>query len=108
VPKIRPGVTTQAEVKRWFGEPTGTSVRGSDGAVSWRYEHRETRERSTRTITRIGWFLASLAGWRMIIPPVDVGYSNTIQHRLDVDFRPDGIVRDYAYHREETPSRILR
>ncbi len=108
IPKIRPGATTQAEVERWFGRPSGTSVRGSAGTVSWRYDHSETHERSTRTLTRIGWFLATLAGRRVIVPPVDVGYSNTVRHRLEVEFRSDGVVRDYHYQREETPTKIIR
>lgn len=104
VAKIRPGVTTQAEVRRWFGQPVGVRVNAS-GTTRWRYLYEESERRDTGTLTKIGRSVASVFGLRVFVPPVDVAWENTTRHELDVLFGPQGVVEDYAYDRRDTPSR---
>lgn len=106
VPRIQPEATTQAEVRRWFGAPTTQEMRGT-GTSKWVYFYEERSRRDTRSVTKVGRFLASIFGWRVFFPPVDVAYENTVRHRLAVYFDEEGVVRDYAYERTEIPSKVV-
>jgi hypothetical protein len=41
----------------------------------------------------------------VFVPPLDVAYTNTVRHELEVFFDDEGRVEDYVYEREEIPSR---
>ena len=103
VGKIEPGITTQAEVREWFGNPTSIKVRGS-GGNEWRYLYEEEKRHDTRTLTKIGRFFASIFGHRVYAPPVDVAYAKTTRYTLNVQFDDFGQVIDYDYERRELPS----
>ena len=103
IPKIQPGVTTQDQVDRWFGQPNTVSLRGRGGS-RWVYEESEQETRSTRFLTRMGRFIASLFGYWTPVAPMDVTYTNTITHRLAIDFDASRVVIDYTYDRHEMPT----
>ena len=50
VPKIRPDVTTQEEVREWFGEPVGVRMNGS-GQARWVYLYEEETRRDVAPAT---------------------------------------------------------
>ena len=102
VPKIRPDVTTQEEVRAWFGEPVGVRMNGS-GQARWVYLYEEETRRDTGSITKIWRSIASIFRMRVFVPPADVSYENTTKHKLSVDFWSDGFVRDFEYERVEVP-----
>ncbi len=104
IPRIEEGSTTQAEIRRWFGDPVAIRVRSS-GITAWRYYHEEQTRRDTGTLTKIGRSIASIFGGRVYAPPLDVAYENTTRHELWVIFDPDGIVVDHVYERHDTPTR---
>jgi outer membrane protein assembly factor BamE (lipoprotein component of BamABCDE complex) len=104
VTKIRPGASTQEDVRRWFGAPTAIRHTGS-GKQTWRYEHVQHTRRDTGTITKIGRSITSILGARMIWPPVDVAYEETVRDELEVFFDPDGRVLDYSYEHSKVPSK---
>jgi outer membrane protein assembly factor BamE (lipoprotein component of BamABCDE complex) len=106
VPKIRVGETTQAQIRRWFGEPLGVSI-DSSGETKWRYMYEEVERRDTRMIARIGRSIASIFGQRVVVPPVDIAYENETRHELKVRFDEEGIVRDYSYDRQTLPTRRI-
>jgi outer membrane protein assembly factor BamE (lipoprotein component of BamABCDE complex) len=106
VPRIRNGLTTQADVQRWFGAPGSIETRGS-GLSRWRYQYEETTTRDTGMISRIGVFIARLFGARAVPSPVNVHYENRTRHLLTVYFDEAGVVRDYAYQRTDTPSKTI-
>jgi outer membrane protein assembly factor BamE (lipoprotein component of BamABCDE complex) len=103
IPLITPGVTTQARVVELFGKPTSMRVRSS-GRSNWRYIYQETTTRDTGTFTKIGRAVGSILGKRTYYPPVDVRYSNTTRHTLNIEFNPSGTVLDYTYEVKETPT----
>ena len=104
VPMIQQGVTTQEDVRRWFGEPNTIRSRGS-GISAWVYTYEETKTRDTRTLVRIGQWIAMLFGQRVITPPMGVAYEQTTEHELLVFFDREGIVSEYEYTRRQLPSR---
>lgn len=104
VPRIRPGVTTQQEVRRVFGAPSSVRVSAS-GDARWSYVYEEQTRRDTRTLTKIGVSIASIFGLPIYVPPVDLAYETTTRHRLDVWFDDDSVVEDYTYEREDVPTR---
>jgi outer membrane protein assembly factor BamE (lipoprotein component of BamABCDE complex) len=104
IPRIQPERTTQADVRRIFGEPTSIAVAGTGGA-RWRYYYEETTTRSTNTLTRIGQSIASIFGFGMFWPPVDIAWEKSTRHDLVIFFDSEGIVRDYTYERTEVPTR---
>ncbi len=106
IPKIERDVTTQADIRRWFGEPVALRVNGS-GAAQWSYLYEERTQRDTRTITRVWRSIASVFGMRVFFPPADVAYEKTTRHELEVYFWPDAVVRDYTYEREVIPSKRI-
>jgi outer membrane protein assembly factor BamE (lipoprotein component of BamABCDE complex) len=105
LPRIRPGRTTESEIRAWFGSPLGVRV-NSSGATVWSYLYEETKRRDTGTLTKIGASIASILGSRVFIPPVDIAYEMTTRHELEVLFR-EGVVADYTYERRETPARVV-
>jgi outer membrane protein assembly factor BamE (lipoprotein component of BamABCDE complex) len=104
VPRIRPGVTTQEDVRRLFGAPASVRVTASGGS-RWSYVYEEETRRDTRTLTKIGVSIASIFGARVYIPPVDLAYETRTRHRLDVWFDGASVVEDYTYEREDVPTR---
>jgi outer membrane protein assembly factor BamE (lipoprotein component of BamABCDE complex) len=104
VTKIRPGESTQEDVRRLFGEPTGIRHTGR-GRLTWRYEYVERTTRDTGTLTKIGRSITSILGAHMIWPPVDVAYEETVHEKLEVLFEPDGRVADYSYEHSKVPSK---
>jgi hypothetical protein len=104
VAKIRPGVTTHRELKRWFGRPTGVQSSGS-GTTAWTWTHEETTTRDTAVLGRIGSTIGSIFGTWIPQSPVNVAYENTVRHRLVVWLDDEGTVIDYTYKREEEPSK---
>ena len=102
VPKIHLDVTTQEEVREWFGEPVGVRVNGS-GEARWVYLYEEETRRGTGSITKVWRSIASIFRMRVFVPPADVSYENTTKHKLSVDFWSDGVVRDFEYERVEVP-----
>jgi outer membrane protein assembly factor BamE (lipoprotein component of BamABCDE complex) len=105
VDRITPGATTQEEVRRWFGEP-GLVRRHASGRTSWGYEFQETQTRSTSSVSKVLRFVAAILGWRYFFPPVDVTYEKSTRHSLSVLFK-DGVVVDFTYERETTPSKRI-
>ena len=104
VPLVRPGVTTEVRVLELFGHPTSQRVQSS-GASVWKYFYEETRTQGTGTLTRIGRAIASIFGIRAWMLPVDLEYSNTTSHALEIEFDPEGTVVDYTYEVKEKPTR---
>jgi outer membrane protein assembly factor BamE (lipoprotein component of BamABCDE complex) len=104
LPLIEEGVTTRAEIERWFGQPITVRSRPSGFAI-YRYLHEEETRRDTRFLSRIGRLVAALLGRPGVASPVDVEYRNTVRHELMLLFDPDGIVTDVGYERTEIPSR---
>lgn len=101
---IQRGVTTEQEVRDWFGTPISYDV-DSGGRERWLYLHEETTRRDTGSITKIAASIASLLGGRIFRPPVDVAYENRVREELEVYFDPRGVVSYYRYAREEIPTR---
>jgi outer membrane protein assembly factor BamE (lipoprotein component of BamABCDE complex) len=106
VPKIRPEISTRADVERWFGDPQTVSTTGS-GHSRWTYLYEERTTRDTRTITKIWRSIASVFGGRIFVPPVDVAYENVSRHRLVVWFDSSGTVADYTYARTDLPKKRI-
>jgi outer membrane protein assembly factor BamE (lipoprotein component of BamABCDE complex) len=104
VPKIQPERSTEADVRKLFGQPTSTAVAGTGGA-RWRYFYEETTTRDTGSLTKIGRSIASIFGFGMFWPPVDIAWEKTTRHDLVVFFDSEGVVRDYTYERTEVPTR---
>jgi hypothetical protein len=104
IPRIQPDRSTEADVRRTLGAPTSIAVAGSGGA-RWRYYYEETTTRDTGSITKVGRSIASIFGFGMFWPPVDVAWEKTTRHDLVVFFGSDGVVRDYTYERTEVPTR---
>ncbi len=104
VPRIRPEQSTEADVRKIFGEPTSIAVAGTGGA-RWRYFYEETTTRDTGTLTKIGRSIASVFGFGMFWPPVDIAWEKRTRHDLVVFFDSEGVVRDYTYERTEVPTR---
>jgi hypothetical protein len=105
VGRIRPGITTQEDVRRWFGAP-GLIRQHASGRTGWGYEFEERRTHSTSSISKVLRFVASILGWRYFFPPVDVTYEESTRHSLSVLFK-DGVVVDFTYERQVTPSRRI-
>lgn len=104
IPDIRRGVTTQAQLRDWFGPPVKIDI--FDGnRERWYYVSETTRTRDTGTLTKIGRSIASIFGRRAVVPPVDVRYRNSVRQELEVYFDPAGTVVNFRYGREEMPSR---
>lgn len=104
IPFLEDQVTTQEQVREWFGEPLSMRSRASGFSV-WRYfEETETR-RDTGTLSRIGRSIASIFGARAVTPPVDVEYKNETRHELVLLFDPDGILVEHGYERTRIPSK---
>lgn len=106
VPMIKRGVTTQADVRRWFGEPTTIRARGS-GVSAWGYLYEETDTTDTRMLARIGEWIARLLGQRVVTPPLGVRRETTTTHTLQVYFDPEGVVTEYEYTRKQLPTRVI-
>lgn len=104
VGRIERGVTTEREIRKWFGDPASVRKTGS-GHRSWGYRYEEKTRRDTGTLTKIGRSVASIFGARVFLPPVDVAYENRVRHRLVVYFDQGGTVVNYAYEREELPTK---
>jgi outer membrane protein assembly factor BamE (lipoprotein component of BamABCDE complex) len=104
IPQIRRGQTTQGEIQSWFGKPIATRDWGGGGS-NWEYLHQEEKRRDTGSVTKVGRFVASLLGARVIVPPVDVEYKNTTRHRLDLWFDAEGVVLDFRHEDVEIPSK---
>lgn len=104
IPEIRRGVTTQAQIRDWFGPPVKIDVFNGN-RERWYYVTETTRTRGTGTLTKIGRSIASILGRRAVVPPVDVRYRNTVRQELEVYFDPTGVVTNFRYGREEMPSR---
>jgi len=104
LPLIEEGVTTRAEIERWFGRPITVRSRPSGFSI-YRYFHEEETRRDTGFFSRIGRTVAALLGWPGVVPPVDVEYKNTVRHELVILFDPDGIVTEAGYERTEIPSK---
>ncbi|MBW2413520.1 MAG: outer membrane protein assembly factor BamE [Deltaproteobacteria bacterium] len=107
VPMIQQGVTTQEDIRRWFGEPNTVRSRGS-GISAWTYTYQETETHDTETLVRIGEFIASLFGQRVVTPPLGVAYEQETEHELLVFFDREGVVSEYEYTRRHMPSRRVR
>jgi len=99
---IQPGATTEARLLELFGRPTGIRQHGTGGS-EWRYDFRETRRASTSLFTKIGRALGAIFGYRTVLPPVDLEYSNTTRHQLNVKLDAAGTVIDYTYDVKEVP-----
>jgi outer membrane protein assembly factor BamE (lipoprotein component of BamABCDE complex) len=106
VPFIKRGVTTQEDVRRWFGEPSTIKARGS-GVSAWGYLYEETDTTDTRMLARIGEWIAMLMGQRVVTPPLGARYETTTTHTLQVFFDPDGVVTEYEYTRRQMPTRVI-
>ena len=104
--KIQPEISTQQDVKRWFGQPTSLRSSGN-GASEWVYLYEERTTRDTGTLTKIGRSIASILGARVFYPPIDVRYENVSRHELRVVFDREGVVRDYSYERTDLPSKTV-
>jgi len=104
LPLIEEGVTTRAEIERWFGRPITVRSRPSGFAI-YRYFHEEETRRDTGFFSRIGRLVAALLGRPGVVSPVDVEYKNTVRHELVILFDPDGIVTKVGYERTEIPSK---
>jgi hypothetical protein len=104
IPRIQPERSTEADVRRTFGEPTSVAF-AANGGARWRYFYEETTTRDTGSITKVGQSIASIFGFGMFWPPVDVAWEKTTRHDLVVFFGPSGLVRDYTYERTEVPTR---
>jgi outer membrane protein assembly factor BamE (lipoprotein component of BamABCDE complex) len=104
LPLIEEGVTTRAEIERWFGQPITVRSRPSGFAI-YRYFHEEETRRDTGFFSRIGRLIAALLGRPGVVSPVDVEYKNTVRHELVLLFDPDGIVTEVGYERTEIPSK---
>jgi outer membrane protein assembly factor BamE (lipoprotein component of BamABCDE complex) len=104
LPRIERGVTTRAEIRAWFGRPVSERAWGSGGST-WRYFHEEETRHDTGMLRRIVRSIASIFGLRVFVPPLDIAYTNTVRHELEVFFDDEGLVEDYVYEREETPSK---
>jgi outer membrane protein assembly factor BamE (lipoprotein component of BamABCDE complex) len=104
IPRIHPERSTQTDVRKIFGEPTSMAIAGSGGA-RWRYYYEETTTRDTGTLTKIGRSIASIFGFGMFWPPVDIAWEKSTRHDLVVFFDTNGVVRDYTYERTEVPTR---
>ncbi len=107
VPMIQQGVSTQEDVRRWFGEPGTIRSRGS-GISAWVYSYQETTTRDTRTLARIGEWIAMLLGRHVITPPMGVTYEQETEHELLVFFDREGVVSEYEYTRRHMPSRRVK
>jgi outer membrane protein assembly factor BamE (lipoprotein component of BamABCDE complex) len=105
VDRITPGVSTQEDVRRWFGTPLRVRQHAS-GRTGWGYEFQETETRSTRAISKVLRFVGAILGWRYLNPPLDITYEKSTRHTLSVQFK-EGVVVDFAYEREVTPSRRI-
>jgi outer membrane protein assembly factor BamE (lipoprotein component of BamABCDE complex) len=103
VNRITPGLSTQDDVRRWFGEP-GLVRQHANGSVHWGYDFTETQTRSTSSVSKVLRFVAAILGWRYFFPPLDVTYEKSTRHKLVVLFQ-DGVVVDFTYERETTPSK---
>ncbi len=104
IPFIHPEKSTQADVRRIFGEPAGIATVAS-GDTRWSYLYEETTSRDTGVLTRIGAAVASIFGYPVFWSPVNIAWENTTRHELSVLFDGEGVVRDYAYERTEIPTR---
>ena len=104
VDRITPGVTTQDDIRRWFGEPLQVRQSAS-GRTGWGYDYEETQTRSTTSVTKVMRSIASLFRLRYFFPPVDVTYERSSRHALTVVFDQEGVVVDFSYEREVTPTR---
>jgi hypothetical protein len=103
VDRITPGVSTEEDLRRWFGAPTLIRQHAS-GRTGWGYEFHETQTRSTTTISKILRFVGAILGWRYLNPPLDLTYEKSTRHSLSVLFQ-EGVVVDFTYEREVTPSK---
>jgi hypothetical protein len=104
IPAIQRGRWTQKEVKARFGEPQGITVRDS-GRSTWRYRYEENSSQDTGSVFRIGAFIASILGQRVITPPVGVRNTDATVYSLDVEFNREGVVQDYTYSRDTRPTK---
>jgi outer membrane protein assembly factor BamE (lipoprotein component of BamABCDE complex) len=103
VTKIRPGVTTQADVRQWFGEPDRRELLGSEG-TRWFYIHESVSKvdsANTAVDTAnlgLDVFRAVGQGAGMSLPTVPGARARSRQtDMLEIAFDPEGIVKDYAY-----------
>ena len=104
IPFIQPEKSTQADVRRIFGEPAQVATIAS-GGTRWGYLYEETTSRDTGLLQRIGAAVASIFGYPVFWSPVNIAWENTTRHQLSVLFDAEGVVRDYAYERTEIPTR---
>ena len=106
VPFIERGLSTQEDVRRWFGEPTSVKSRGS-GVSAGGYLYEETETRDTRMLTRIGGWIAALLGYPVHVPPLGARYETRTTHSLQVFFDAEGVVTEYEYTRRQLPTRRI-
>jgi outer membrane protein assembly factor BamE (lipoprotein component of BamABCDE complex) len=104
IPFIQPERSTQADVRRIFGDPASIGTIAS-GGTRWSYLYEETTSRDTGMLQRIGAAISSIFGYPIFWSPVNIAWDNTTRHELSVLFDGDGVVRDYAYERTEIPTR---
>lgn len=103
VTHIVPGRTTNTDVRRLFGEPTGVRVRANGGS-QWVYEYRERQRADTGFLARVWNTVAWITGRRGVHTPVNVGVGRETRHQLVVYFGRDGIADDYSYERSSLPT----
>jgi outer membrane protein assembly factor BamE (lipoprotein component of BamABCDE complex) len=104
IPKIRPGVSTEKDVRRLFGNPTDLAY-SSRGNARWTYRYEETKRHDTGTLSKIARSIAAIFRFRWIPPPLDLSYEETTRYELTVWFDAEGTVSDYEYRRTERPKR---
>jgi hypothetical protein len=106
VARIRRGVTTQSDIRNWFGEPTGRSASGS-GSTSWVYETGAGANDNVRLLGNVTSDLATIAGTK--VPSSARSLSATATsgppERLEVQFDASGAVTDFQYNQGGVASR---
>jgi hypothetical protein len=108
VARIRPGGTTQSDIRNWFGEPTGRSA--TSDATLWVYENESDGTGNSALLESVTSDLATMTGTR--IPEsarsLSSGTAGASPGRLAVEFDAKGVVTDYEFSQGGIGSRSSR